>query len=111
MLTGSKTILLISFFTVVLAFETEAQPNIGLITDSSKQTPIVPYFPKTLAFIQAPLKVNGHLPANFYTQNLSFFCKKEWALEKKTGVPFRFRLGSLAYTNYLEQKPNSQLIP
>jgi hypothetical protein len=31
-------------------------------------------------------------------------CQKEWKLEKMTGVPFRFRLGSLEYVDRLEAK-------
>lgn len=44
---------------------------------------------------------------HFDVQKLSFFCRQEWQFEKATSIPFRFRLGSLAYTDYLEQKPNA----
>jgi len=44
------------------------------------------------------------IPANYYTQTLGFFCKKEIAFEKLTKVQFKFRLGSVEYCNYLEGK-------
>jgi len=51
--------------------------------------------------------VSSILPERFYFNCLGFFCRKEIQIEKITALPFRFRLGSLAYVNYLEQKPNS----
>jgi hypothetical protein len=44
------------------------------------------------------------LSQDHYSNNLSFFCKKELQLEKLTKIPFRVRLGSLDYVNALEGK-------
>lgn len=42
-----------------------------------------------------------------YTNTLGFFCQKEIQIQKLTSLPIYFRLGSLQYVNYLEQKPNA----
>jgi hypothetical protein len=47
------------------------------------------------------------LEKNFYARNLSFFCRQELKLEKTISIPFRFRLGSVEYVDYLEKKPNA----
>jgi hypothetical protein len=44
------------------------------------------------------------IPADFYTCNIGFFCKKELLIEKATKIPLRFRLGSLQQCNYYEGK-------
>ncbi len=49
---------------------------------------------------------NSIISPDLYTKNLSFFCKKELQFEKATKIPFKFRLGSINYVNYLEGKKN-----
>jgi len=40
----------------------------------------------------------------FYSCNLAFFCRQEIKFEKATGIPFKFRLGSVQQVDYLEGK-------
>ena len=59
--------------------------------------------------MRSPLSLNAAVPfqalaADYYVQNIGFFCKREWEFEKKTHVPLKFRLGSLDYVNRLEGK-------
>jgi hypothetical protein len=48
--------------------------------------------------------VTSSIAGNFYTQNFGFMCKSELHLQKSTGVPLRFRLGSLQYCDAMEGK-------
>ncbi len=59
----------------------------------------------------APVYPHNVVPANFSLKNLSFFCRQEKRWENLTGVPFKFRLGSVQYVDWLEQKPNNWLKP
>jgi len=70
-----------------------------------QETAIKPV-PVSLSTISLNPALTIPVTKDFYSQHLSFFCRKELQIEKATSIPFRFRLGSLQYTDYLEQKPN-----
>ena len=44
---------------------------------------------------------------DFLILNEGVLCRVEYKFQKATNVSLRLRLGSLDYTNYLEQKPNA----
>jgi hypothetical protein len=46
--------------------------------------------------------IQNKIAPNYYTTQTGFFCNQERALEKKTKIPLRVRLGSLSYTEQLE---------
>jgi hypothetical protein len=58
--------------------------------------------------------VTSHSPSFYFNllrvpayKPVALFCIAENNFEKQTSIPLRLRLGSLDYTNYLEQKPNA----
>jgi hypothetical protein len=64
---------------------------------------------KTLMFRPAELSVSAPslalpVPQNFYSRNLSFFCRQELHMQQ-AHIPVTFRLGSMDQCNRLEQKP------
>lgn len=73
------------------------------IRENKKQA-FINYHPAATVLSPASRRV---IAADFYTQHVGFFCKKELQFEKATKIAVRFRLGSLQYNDYLEQKPNA----
>ncbi len=51
------------------------------------------------------------ISSDHYAQSFGFFCKKELQFEKATKVPFKFRLGSVPYCDWMEGKPNAGILP
>jgi len=89
-------------FTTVQKFN---KNTYGYFHKAKSEQVVKPVYGKTrINLIQAPCSGVG---ADFYTRNFGFFCKRELQFEKVTRIPVRFRLGSLQYNDYLEQKPNS----
>ena len=96
---GQRSCCFLVVFLLMFSAVTLAQKTSLVIIDSAKQT-----------FVRLPgnytMKTNI-IPQGFYNNSLGFFCKKELLFEKTTSIPLRIRLGSLDYTNFLEQKPNA----
>ncbi len=58
---------------------------------------------KAFAYKRNEIKISSITP-DFYSKNLGIACKQELILQKKTSIPFRFRLGSLEYVSRMEVK-------
>ncbi len=71
--------------------------------DSSKEKKMIsPQLYKNIYFLNPPLP--NSIPGNFYAKQLPFFCSKELQVQKLTGFPIKFRLGSVEYCDKLEGK-------
>ena len=65
-----------------------------LRTDTTLRAPLP-------AYLLTPTSV---APGWYYQQHFGYFCKQEWAWEKRTGVPVKLRLGNYDYTQKIEGK-------
>ncbi len=72
------------------------------------QKPGNPYFfaRRMTSYNEIPVQNNIVNQFTYFdpSRDWGIICQKEWKLEKMTGVPFRFRLGSLEYVDRLEAK-------
>ena len=62
------------------------------------------YVFKSFVISSQPKKLIPIIKPDFISVKQGYICKQEWKFEKKTGVPIRLRLGSLAYVNKMEGK-------
>lgn len=63
--------------------------------------------PLSIISLTQPVKTVLHKPIlapDFYSKQLSFFCRQEIKMDKVIKIPFRFRLGSVEQCNWLEGK-------
>lgn len=59
--------------------------------------------------LQNPIYINSKkyaIPPDLHTRQFSFFCRQELKM-KKAHLPLAFRIGSMEYCNWLEQKPGA----
>ena len=76
------------------------KPNLALMHMENEKTASTFRSLKTTAIPQL-------ISANYYSSNFGFFCKKELQVEKVTGIPFKFRLGSVQQCDWMEGKVNA----
>ena len=88
-------------------FQNSGKPNIKTyFYGKDNKIPVQMGIKSEPEIISSPIPLSV-INADHYTRNFGFFCKKELQFEKITKVPFKFRLGTVEYCNWMEGKPNA----
>lgn len=86
-----------AFIAILLFFAIQAgAQTLRPASDTAARAPVAAYL------LTAPAGTVA--PGGYYQQHFGFFCKKEWAWEKRTGVPLKLRLGNYEYAQRQEGK-------
>lgn len=89
--------------------------NSGAAQQNKLQSPTVKGFTQTAFLASFPTRVqnvqNSMVEPRFYVNNLGFFCKQELKFRDATGLPVKFRLGSVQYCDRMEGKANAGISP
>ena len=89
------------FCTVFAVQNILAQYNIAKVNAVKDFMKNYATLPTGVNLLYTPQKV---VSPNLYDKNLGFFCKQELKFEAATGIPFKFRLGSMQYCDWMEGK-------
>lgn len=100
----------ILFICLIICIKSYGQTGIMPTNSAFFQVPKTPL--NFLTFVKInkkePIAVTKNtlapIPSAYCYQKLAFFCKVEVKIEKISTFPIKFRLGSIPYVDFLEQK-------
>ena len=103
-------LLICLFMNLFVFFSANAQQNLSLAAPKNYTDTNKLFFPTAKYEANfSPLSFGTNksvktIPSSYYTNSLSFFCKKELQLEKVVKFPVKMRLGNVTYTDKMEGK-------
>jgi len=105
----TRPLLLKSFLFLIglLGFDSTAQAQLSLQHLPSADDILfktVLFEKEALPGLEQAILTPDQLPRAYAYHDLAFFCRLEVQLESSLSIPFKIRLGSVDYVNYLEQK-------
>jgi hypothetical protein len=104
----NKKCKILFFCTVFVVSSAKAQQK--LVKASAAKDFMKSYYTSTTLY-NVNISPQNLVSPNFYVKNLGFFCKQELKWEAATGIPLKFRLGSVQYCDWMEGKKNTGSLP